>query len=148
VQSFLLFTGMKKIITTIIFLFFLKTAYSQSELFKTIYFNKNSFRIEKKYYAVLNKIAAKLTPDSSYYIKVFGFADTTGSDEYDDWISDKRSFTVYNYLLSHSKLDTTSAYVASLGKSDDAYDLHFDSAHIQKRCVDIWIVFYKKKTGE
>ena len=33
-----------------------------------------------------------------------------------------------------------------IGKSgqDVAYDLYFPSANIQKRCVDIWVTFYRK----
>jgi hypothetical protein len=34
-----------------------------------------------------------------------------------------------------------------LGESGEAYDLHFRQAHIQQRCVDIWILFFNKKKG-
>jgi outer membrane protein OmpA-like peptidoglycan-associated protein len=136
---------MKTITLTIILLLFFKSAFSQCELIKTIYFKKNSFKIEKKYYVRLNQIISKYKSDSSYFIKIFGFSDTTGSDKYDDWIAGKRVDEVYNYLNSHSKINLASYYGTGWGKAEYDYDLHFESAHVQKRCVDIWIMFSKKK---
>ena len=134
-------------ILLLIGLFFanLPFAFSQHDLVKTIYFKSNSYSIDKKYIKSLNFIAKQLSSDSFAYLKVFGYADTKGSDDYNDILSEKRATTVYDYLASHGKLDTTAVYVTSLGKSAEAYDLHFARAHIQQRCVDIWVMFRKRK---
>ncbi|HEV8272220.1 MAG TPA: OmpA family protein, partial [Chitinophagaceae bacterium] len=101
--------------------------------------------IDKKYESPLKMIAKRLKQDSVTFIKVFGYADTLGNWDSNDLLSEKRANAVYNFLANHSKIDTTRVYVTWLGESQEAYDLHFPTAHIQQRCVDIWILFRKKK---
>jgi len=135
----------KGILFSILTLFvFNSLAHSQSGLVKTIYFKSNSYSIDKKYHKTLDLIAKQLSSDTFNYLKVFGYADIKGSDDYNDILSGKRANAVYNYLLTHAKIDTTKVYVTWIGKSAEAYDLHFPSAHIQQRCVDIWVTFYRK----
>ena len=126
--------------------FFHSKAYSQSGMVETIYFKSNSYSIDKKYHKTLDAIAKQLSSDTFTFLKVFGYADIKGSDDYNDILSGKRANEVYDYLATRVKIDTTKLYVTWIGKSgqDVAYDLHFPSAHIQKRCVDIWVTFYRK----
>jgi len=137
----------KDIMFSIVALFiFYSSAFSQSGLVQTIYFKSNSFYIDKKYENTLDLIAKQINSDTFSYLKVFGYADKTGSENYNDILSGKRATAVYNYLSARAKIDTTKVYVAWIGESgkDVAYDLHFPSANIQKRCVDIWVTFYRK----
>lgn len=129
-----------------IFCLLYSTVYSQSGLVKTIYFKSNSYSIDKKYYKTLDNIAKALNSDTFSFLKIFGYADKKGSDNYNDILSEKRANAVYNYLATRVKIDTTKLYVTWIGESgqDVAYDLHFPSAQIQKRCVDIWVTFYRK----
>jgi len=127
---------------------FNSTTYSQAELIKTIYFESNSYSIDKKYHKALDLVAKQLSSDTFGFLKVFGYADRKGSGDNNDILSGKRANAVYDYLLSHAKFDTTQVYVTWLGESAEAYDLHFPSAHIQQRCVDIWVTFYKKPKTE
>ena len=123
----------------------LPSVFSQYDLIKTIYFKPNSYSIDKKYESSLKMIAKRLHPDTLVFLKVFGYADTTGHEEANDILSEKRATAVYDFLRKYSNIDTTLAYVTWLGESEEAYDLHFPTAHIQQRCVDIWILFRKKK---
>jgi len=111
---------------------------------KTIYFKPNSYTIDKKYENSLKIIAKTLNSDTLVFLKVFGYADTLGNEDANDILSEKRANAVYDFLISYSKIDTTLVYVTWLGESEEAYDLHFPTAHIQQRCVDIWILFRKK----
>lgn len=120
-------------------------AFSQSQFVKTIYFKSNSFSIDKKYENSLDLIARKLSSDTFSYLKIFAYADISGSTSHNDILSEKRATAVYDYLASRTKFDTTRVYVTWLGESEDAYDLHFPMAHIQQRCADIWIQYNKKK---
>ena len=113
------------------------SVFSQSETIESIYFTSNSFSIDKKYEMVLNHIAKQLASDTFGYLKIFAFADTKGSENYNDMLSEKRADAIYNYLVSRARFDTTRVYVTSLGESSDIYDLHFPAAHKQERCVDI-----------
>jgi len=119
-------------------------SFSQNSLVESIYFKPNSFSIDKKYEKPLNHIAKQLLSDTFGYLKIFAFADTKGSETYNEILSEKRADAIYNYLDSRAKIDTNHVYVAWLGESDDIYDLHFPEAHKQKRCVDIFIQFYRK----
>jgi len=111
---------------------------------KTIYFKPNSYTIDKKYENSLKMIAKRLNSDTLVFLKVFGYADTLGNEDANDILSEKRANAVYDFLISYSKIDTTMVYVTWLGESEESYDLHFPTAHIQQRCVDIWILFRKK----
>ncbi len=125
---------------------FYLTAYSQSDVIETIYFKSNSYSIDKKYHTTLDNIAKQLSSDRFGFLKVFGYADKKGSHDYNEILSGKRANAVYNYLAAKVKIDTTKLYVAWIGKSGQevSYDLHFPFANIQKRCVDIWVTFYRK----
>ncbi|HET6768286.1 MAG TPA: OmpA family protein [Chitinophagaceae bacterium] len=110
-----------------------------------MYFKPNSYSINKKYERSLKMIAKRLNSDTLVFLRVFGYADTLGNANANDILSEKRATAVYNFLDHHAKIDTTLVYVTWLGESEEAYDLHFPTAHIQKRCVDIWILFRMKK---
>jgi len=129
----------------LLLLSFPPSSFGQTSLVKSIYFKNNSSGIDKRYLKSLNVIASKLSSDTFGFLKVFGFADRKGSEYYNELISEKRALAVYNYLASHSKFDTTAVYVTWIGESEEAYDLHFPEAHIQQRCVDIYIQFRRKE---
>lgn len=118
--------------------------FGQRDVIETIYFNKNSSVIDKKYLPALNLLAERLIADSLIYLKIFGYADKNGSREHNNILSGKRAEAVYSYLLSRSKVDSNKVLVSWLGESSDVYDLHFPSAHPQLRCVDVWAHFYLK----
>jgi outer membrane protein OmpA-like peptidoglycan-associated protein len=120
------------------------TVYCQSSLVKTIHFKSKSYSIDSKYQKTLDLVARQLVSDTFSFLRIFGYADTKGSADYNDVLSGKRAMAVYDYLSSHAKFDTTKVYITWIGKSADAYDLHFLAAHIQQRCVDIWATFYTK----
>ncbi|MGK2863902.1 MAG: OmpA family protein [Chitinophagaceae bacterium] len=113
---------------------------------ETIYFKSNSYTIDKKYHKTLDLIAKQLSSDTFDFLKVFGYADSKGSKDYNDILSGKRATAVYNYLAARAKVDSAKLYVTWIGEEgqDVAYELHFPSANIQKRCVDIWVTFYRK----
>jgi OOP family OmpA-OmpF porin len=127
------------------FFILLPFAFSQSGQVETIYFKSNSSSIDRKYKIVLDIIAKQLSSDTFGFLKIFGFADTKGSADYNDVLSEKRATEVYNYLAGRVKIDSTRVYVTWLGESAEIYDLHFPEANKQKRCVDILIQFYKKE---
>jgi outer membrane protein OmpA-like peptidoglycan-associated protein len=122
----------------------------------TIYFEKNSYNINKKFQPLLKNLAILFNNDSCRMIKIYGYSDTVGSKNYNEALSKKRVYSVFNFLHSSNKFDTTKVYMVWLGESEDSYDLHFSKAHIQQRCVDIWVLFnrnasipkkVKKKSG-
>ena len=131
------------ILLLLILCFSFSTVYGQSDIIKTVYFKSNSYSIDKKYYKTLDSIAMKLKLGNISYLKIFGYADKKGSEDFNDVLSKKRANAIFDYLSEKVKIDKTKLYVTWIGESgqDVAYDLHFPSANIQKRCVDIWVSF-------
>lgn len=119
-------------------------ALGQSNEVRTFYFKANSFTIDKKYLPTLDDIGQRCASDTFSFLKIFAYADKTGTKKYNEQLSEKRANAVYNYLTQKFNIDTTRVYVTWLGEeTDGAYDLHFPSANVQQRCVDV-LVFFKK----
>ena len=134
-----------RMVFTMIFSACVSFLFAQSDLIKTIYFKSASSAIDKKYLPMLDLVAKQLSSDSMGFLKVFGFADTKGREDDNDELSANRADAVYNYLAAHAVFDTTRVYVGWIGESADVYDLHFPQAHMQQRCVDIYIQFRRRK---
>jgi len=125
-----------------LFLAFSYSAFGQSDEVNTIYFKTNSFTIDKKYLPTINDIGQKCATDTFFFLKIFAYADKKGSKKYNEHLSQKRAYAVYNYLTQKFSIDTTKIYVTWLGEeTDGAYDLHFPAARVQQRCVDILLFF-------
>lgn len=107
----------------------------------TIYFESNSYEIGETSGASLNKVAGLCSSSNFQSLKIFAFSDTTGTEEYNLEISKMRAIVVLNYLKGKVNFEDDKIYATWLGESDDIYDLHFDNAHAQERCVDLLIQF-------
>jgi len=79
-----------------------------------------------------------------FFIRMFGFTDTTGSEAYNDSLSEKRINAVHSYLKEKLKLDKNNFYSNWQGEDEEKYDLHFPAAHVQQRYVDMDVNFYPK----
>jgi outer membrane protein OmpA-like peptidoglycan-associated protein len=134
-----------KIIALIILCSCSSVLYAQSEFVYNLYFKPGAYEIDKKYLPMLNEIGKACASDSFNFLKLFAFADTVGSAEFNDALSEKRATGVYNYLAGNFNTDSTKILVTWLGEDADVYDLHFPGAHAQKRCVDIIVSFRKRK---
>jgi outer membrane protein OmpA-like peptidoglycan-associated protein len=124
------------------------TAFGQGhfELY-TVYFHRNQFNIDNQYGPFLKGLAKKLGSDSCRLIKIYGYADPSGSTKYNDDLSEKRVNAVYNNLLSCSRIDTSIIYTQWQDDSDEFYDLHLPGAHIRERAVDISVLFNNKRSA-
>jgi outer membrane protein OmpA-like peptidoglycan-associated protein len=119
-------------------------ALGQSNVVSTLYFKSNSFKIEEKHFRSLNDIGQRCASDTFSFLRIFAYADKKGTKKYNEQLSKKRANAVYGYLTQKFNVDTTKIYMTWLGEeTEGAYDLHFPSARVQRRCVDI-LVFFKK----
>ena len=120
--------------------------YSQSSnaIIYTTYFKRGKYILDEKNELALKKLVLKIKADTSARIRIFGFSDTNGSSGYNDRLSKKRVYSVYNYLKT--KMDASKIlYWTWIGESDDTYDLHLSNPHTQENCVDIEVQFYGEK---
>jgi outer membrane protein OmpA-like peptidoglycan-associated protein len=120
------------------------TTYSQEPTVKTIYFESNSSMIDGKSKQLLDEIGRKCISDTMTNLKIFAYADTSGTIKHNRILSEKRALAVFNYLVKTFHLDSSKIYSTWLGEeTDGAYDLHFPAAHLQQRCVDVVVSFKK-----
>lgn len=134
----------KPLIVITIFLFVMQNTRSQSrEFIVSIPFKTNSSIVENKYLPLLDSLIDKLKQYPGFDMKMYGFADTTGTEKYNDRLSEERVVAVFNYIKSAIPLNNKNTYVDHEGEFGERYDLHFSQAHVQKRYVDIKV--YLKK---
>lgn len=125
------------------FLYFSHIGFCQSEA-RTVRFKTGSFAIDAKYLPVLNDFGQRAATDSFLFLKIFSYSDKAGTKKYNEQLSAKRANAVFDYLTTKFSIDTSKIYVTWLGEeTDGAYDLHFPSANVQQRCVDLLIYFRK-----
>lgn len=135
---------MKSILVISIFLLLGIDSTGQKDEVLTIRFKTNSHSITIDNEKKLNTIIELCNSKEFHFIKIFGFSDPSGSEEYNYWLSKKRCYAVWYYIKMKTKIDEKKLYIEWLGESNETYDLHFDEAHAQERCVDIWIHLAKK----
>lgn len=116
-----------------------KNSYCQNGYLKSIYFKTNSSTIEDRFKPLLKKIAAQMKADTSAHLKLIGYADPSGSEDYNDWLSEQRANSVLNFIMKYVSIDKDKIHVEWLGESSDVFDLHLPKSNFQKRCVDIWL---------
>lgn len=66
---------------------------------KSIYFDLNSAKLQKRSYAPLDELAQILKDNPSYKLAIESHTDNTGTNEYNQKLSNNRSATVMNYLV-------------------------------------------------
>lgn len=67
---------------------------------KSIYFDLNSSRLQKKSYEPLDELVKILKDSPGYKLAIESHTDNTGTNAYNDKLSNNRSATVMNYLVS------------------------------------------------
>lgn len=66
-----------------------------------INFAYNSANVEPQFRATLDRVAGVLSEYNRSYIDVYGHTDSTGSDAYNQTLSERRAASVADYLSSH-----------------------------------------------
>jgi outer membrane protein OmpA-like peptidoglycan-associated protein len=112
----------------------------------TVYFRSNSSALTFHSKDILSQVIKKCKSSPPSLIKIFAYADTLGSETFNEKLSKNRANVVYRFLAAQPIIDTSKIYLTWRGESEDGYDLHFDEAHLQKRCVDI--LLYLKKGAQ
>jgi outer membrane protein OmpA-like peptidoglycan-associated protein len=70
-----------------------------SAIAKSIYFDVNSFKLQKRSYGPLDELVQILKDNPTYKLAIESHTDNTGTNEYNQTLSNNRSATVMNYLV-------------------------------------------------
>ncbi len=102
-------------------------------------FDVASYSLKPQFRDTLDKIAANLNQYPNSLIDVYGHTDSTGSDAYNQTLSENRSRTVANYLSSHG---VSAARIRSqgFGETTPIADNATEEGRAKNRRVEIKIV--------
>ena len=130
----------KSLITGALLLLIMHPANAQIKMgVVSIPFKFDSYTVESKYLLLLDALADTLKQHPHFSLKIYGFTDTTGTEEYNEMLAQKRIDNVYNYLNAKVPLTQKNTYTNASGEFEERYDMHFPQAHVQERYVDIKI---------
>lgn len=99
-------------------------------------FATDSSDINARFYEVLNSVAIVLKEYNQTLIDVTGHTDSTGSDQYNLELSQKRASSVANYLMAQG-LDARRFYIVGAGESQPIATNDTAAGREQNRRVEI-----------
>ncbi len=73
----------------------------ESMQLSNVFYEIDSWELKKESILELNNLVDLMTDNSNIIIEIDGFTDSTGSDEYNLALSEKRALSVVNYLVSN-----------------------------------------------
>jgi outer membrane protein OmpA-like peptidoglycan-associated protein len=102
-------------------------------------FDNNSSYLKKPSYAELDKLAEFLQNNPNAHIRVMGHTDYVATDEYNQWLSDKRAKRVYDYLVDKGIAADRMTYVG-FGKKAPIADNSTEEGRARNRRVEIEVL--------
>jgi len=101
-------------------------------------FGYDSADIDNRFYAVLDDVANVLNTYDQSIVDVVGHADSRGSDEYNQGLSERRASSVAGYLINRGVIRER-LYVAGMGERSPFASNDTDAGRAQNRRVEIVI---------
>lgn len=102
-------------------------------------FNSNSSYLTKESYPELDKVVQFLNLNPSAHIRITGHTDYVASDEYNQWLSDRRAKRVYDYLADKGIPQDRMSYVG-FGKRAPIADNNTEEGRAKNRRVELEII--------
>jgi outer membrane protein OmpA-like peptidoglycan-associated protein len=65
-----------------------------------VFYDTDSWELKKESFSELNNLANLLSTNSNIIVEIGGYTDSTGSEQYNLLLSEKRALSVVNYLIS------------------------------------------------
>ncbi|TDQ67272.1 outer membrane protein OmpA-like peptidoglycan-associated protein [Maritalea mobilis] len=101
-------------------------------------FRTDQSNVEPQFYETLNSVAAVLQKYPKTLVDVYGHTDSTGSDQYNLELSNRRAMSVANYVSGRG-VDPRRVYVTGYGESQPIASNATESGRAQNRRVEIQI---------
>ena len=102
-------------------------------------FATNSYTIQPEFRTTLNQVATTLAQYNKTYIDVYGHTDSTGSDAYNQTLSERRARSVADYLSSHG-VQSARIGTRGYGKTQPIASNDTDAGRAANRRVEVKIV--------
>lgn len=107
-----------------------------------ITFDVDRYDIKPQFQSTLNEVAQTLAQYQQTYIDVLGHTDSTGSDAYNQALSERRAQSVANYLASRGVAPARMA-TRGFGETQPIADNATEYGRAQNRRVEIKVVPYR-----
>lgn len=104
-----------------------------------INFAYNSATVEPQFRTTLDKVASVLSDYNQTYIDVYGHTDSTGSDSYNQGLSERRAISVADYLSSRGVQSARMA-TRGFGETQPIASNETEQGRAENRRVEIKIV--------
>ncbi|MFK3890943.1 OmpA family protein [Sphingomonas sp. NPDC079357] len=104
-----------------------------------INFAYNSANVQPQFRTTLDKVAGVLADYRETYVDVYGHTDSTGSDSYNQDLSERRARSVADYLSSHGVQDARIA-TRGFGETQPIASNETEAGRAENRRVEIKIV--------
>lgn len=104
-----------------------------------INFAYNSANVQPQFRATLDKVASVLADYPSTYVDVYGHTDSTGSDAYNQDLSERRAISVADYLSSHGVQPARIA-TRGFGETQPIASNETEAGRAENRRVEIKLV--------
>jgi type IX secretion system PorP/SprF family membrane protein len=111
----------------------------------SVNFDKNSSYLTRGSYLELDKVALFLQNNPNMYIRINGHTDYIASDEYNQWLSDRRAKRVFDYLVDKG-IPAEHMMWIGFGKRAPIADNSTEEGRAKNRRVEVEVV--KGKDGK
>ena len=120
-----------------------KIAKGQSLVLKNIYFDTDSYELDKRSLSEINNVVQLLTDNPEIQIEIAGHTDNIGNKSYNQVLSEKRAISVYEKLIE-AGIDKTRTIYKGYGDADPIKDNSTESNRQSNRRIEFRVLRLKQ----
>ena len=121
-------------------IYYLKKSLEPVFTLPDVFFDFNSAKLKPSMFKVLDRLVDLIKQNKNYNLKIEGYTDDIGKDDYNLNLSQQRAEAVKNFLLENSISNSITA--KGLGESNPKYDNTNASLKQKNRRVEIYFITY------
>ncbi|HJQ23511.1 MAG TPA: OmpA family protein [Blastocatellia bacterium] len=103
----------------------------------SVNFKFDSYQLTPEARAALDQLAAQIKDRENFILEIEGFADSTGSDQYNDQLTQKRAAAVQRYLAEQHNIPVFRMRILGFGEVRPVADNQTRAGRAQNRRVEI-----------
>jgi outer membrane protein OmpA-like peptidoglycan-associated protein len=106
----------------------------------TVNFNVDSYELTPEAMTALDQLAAQIKDRNNFILEIQGFADATGTDAYNNQLTDKRAEAVRRYFADRHHVSLYRMHLLGFGKVRPVADNTTKEGRAQNRRVEIHLL--------